>query len=84
MVLHAFEANMVDFDAVSVENLVKMVVLGKCLSSRLFKKIFGDNCGYIFTKRGINSDHISFVVTFAVHFCINSVVLYFLLIAILL
>ena len=38
MVLDAFEANMADFDAVSVENLVKTVVLGKCLSSRLFKK----------------------------------------------
>ena len=38
MVLDAFEANMVDFDAVSVENLVTTVVLGKCLSSRLFKK----------------------------------------------
>lgn len=38
MVLYAFEANMAFFDAVSVENLVKMVVLGKCFSSRLFKK----------------------------------------------
>ena len=72
--LHAFGATITDFDTVSLEDLLEVVIFWKMLSSK-FKKyllIFVDK---FLLKGGLNQIILYFAVTFVANVCNNRALL---------